>query len=64
MLADGLSENEEILLRTSTYTGRPLGSVEFIERIEAQAGRPLTPQKRGRKPKAAGEPTTEADLFK
>ncbi len=33
-------------------TGRPLGSENFIERLESLAGRPLRPQRRGPKPKS------------
>lgn len=36
-------------LRMSETTGRPLGSDEWIERLEAKTGRTLKPQKRGPK---------------
>ena len=39
------------LLRQRTRTGRPCGPAEFVERLEKLLGRPLTPKKRGRKPK-------------
>ncbi|MGR8921136.1 MAG: transposase [Gammaproteobacteria bacterium] len=32
-----------------TRTGRPLGSKDFVERLERRLGRPLAPQRRGRK---------------
>ena len=38
-------------LRQSETTGRPLGSADWIEALEARTGRTLTPQKRGPKPK-------------
>jgi len=39
------------MLRERTRTGRPCGPAEFVERLEKLLGRPLTPKKRGRKPK-------------
>jgi hypothetical protein len=33
------------------HRGRPLGDDRFVARLEALAGRPLAPQKRGPKPK-------------
>jgi len=38
------------LLRRHSRTGRPLGSSDFVESLEAQTGRPLAPRKRGPKP--------------
>lgn len=38
------------ILRRHTRTGRPLGSHEFVESVEAKAGRTLAPQRRGPKP--------------
>jgi len=38
-------------LRDRTRTGRPCGPAEFVERLEKLLGRPLAPNKRGRKPK-------------
>jgi len=35
-------------VRRSTHCGRPLGSAEFVERLEKQLERPLQPQKGGR----------------
>lgn len=40
-------------VRRQTNSGRPCGSVGFMERIEALLGRLVRPQKRGRKPKEA-----------
>jgi putative transposase len=42
-------ENDTTRIRTSTQTGRPLGSPSFIERLEIKLGRILRPQKAGRK---------------
>lgn len=36
--------------------GRPVGSKDWVENLEAQSGKTLSPQKRGPKPKAAPEP--------
>lgn len=36
-------------LRKAESTGRPVGSTEWLEAMEAQTGRVLKPQKRGRK---------------
>ncbi|MEG3618390.1 transposase [Magnetovibrio sp. PR-2] len=38
-------------LESHLSTGRPLGSDKFLDKVEAQLGRTLRPQKRGRKPK-------------
>lgn len=38
-------------IRSRTMTGRPCGSMEFIERLEGLLGRILKPKKPGRKPK-------------
>ena len=39
-------------IRLHTRTGKPLGSDEFVRRIESQTGRKLLPQKRGPHPKS------------
>ena len=39
------------ILRANTYTGRPVGTPEFVKRAEAELGRTLQPSKPGRKPK-------------
>jgi putative transposase len=41
--------------RQANETGRPIGDVEFLERMEVCLGRPVRPQKRGRKPKFGNE---------
>jgi putative transposase len=38
------------IIRSHTRTGRPLGSHDFVESLEAKAGRPLAPRPRGPKP--------------
>jgi putative transposase len=49
-------EAEVEILRSQTHTGRPCGTVGFIERLEGLLGRRLRPAKRGRKPKqSAGD---------
>jgi putative transposase len=49
-LAEGLREDEEIEhIRISTRTGRPLGSKDFINKLEKMTGRTLSPGKRGPK---------------
>jgi hypothetical protein len=47
-LQEGESESELRALRRSTYTGRPLGSAEFIARLEQVTHRRLSAQKGGR----------------
>jgi len=42
-------------LRESGDTGRPVGSAEFICRLEVSLGRPVCPQRPGRKPKSGNE---------
>ncbi len=39
-------------IRQSTRTGRPAAGEDFVLRLEATRGRPLRPQRRGRKPRA------------
>jgi putative transposase len=41
-------------LRRSETIGRPLGTEEWIERLEREHARTLAPRKRGRKPRADG----------
>jgi putative transposase len=41
------------ILRRHMRTGRPLGSPEFVETLEAKLARPLIPHKRGPKPGTA-----------
>ena len=39
-------------LRSSQATGRPLGTVDFVDDLERRLGRPLAPRTRGRKAQA------------
>ena len=49
----GDDEDEAVrAIRDATATGRACGSEEFVRRLESEYGRPLRPQKRGRKPQA------------
>ena len=50
LLKEALSENDLDLIRKHSRTGRPLGSEEFIRRLERTTGRLLMIQKPGRKP--------------
>jgi putative transposase len=43
----------------SEKTGRPAGAKDWIERLEAETGRTLSPQKRGPKPRTRPEPKDE-----
>ena len=47
-LADGETESELVSIRQSTHTGRPLGSAEFVDRLEQITQRQLTLKKGGR----------------
>ena len=51
MIADGEDEALSQGLRRAESIGRPVGGETFITRLEALAGRPLAPGKRGRKPR-------------
>jgi len=42
-------------IRLSTHTGRPLGTAEFVRALERSTERPLTPQKRGRRPRVVAD---------
>lgn len=50
-LASGLSNEEANLLRGHERTGRPLGSLSFLKRIESKLGRVIRKKTPGRKPK-------------
>jgi putative transposase len=51
-LLEGLNKADEIdLIRTANRTGRPIGSEDFIRRLEKLTGRSLVPKKRGPKPR-------------
>jgi REP-associated tyrosine transposase len=45
-----------LALRASSSTGRPAGAPDWVARLEAQAGRRLTPGRRGPKPRPRAEP--------
>lgn len=44
-------------IQTHLQTGRPRGHDTFLDMIEQKIGRPVRPQKRGRKPKETNTPT-------
>ena len=48
-LASGLSSEEADLLRGHERTGRPLGSLAFLKRLESKLGRVLRKKPPGRK---------------
>ena len=50
-LASGLSSEEANLLREHERTGRPLGSLAFLKRLERKLGRVLRKKPASRKPK-------------
>ena len=52
-LAEAESSTEVTALRQFTHTGRPLGSPEFVARLEASTLRALAGRERGRPKKAA-----------
>jgi hypothetical protein len=54
-LAAGESEADLATLRQCTHTGRPLGSLEFIEALEKSTHRHLAPQKGGRPEKSLAD---------
>lgn len=58
-LAQGLDEGEAEAIRRGERTGRPIGDKAFIETLEAETGRALSPRKAGRKPKST--PDEELD---
>jgi hypothetical protein len=49
-LGAGETESELRAIRPCTHTGRPLGTREFVEKLERHTQRRLAPQKGGRKP--------------
>jgi putative transposase len=62
-LAAGEAESELTAIRNCTYTGRPLGTTEFIRSLEREANRSLTVQKRGRPRKAAIDESQSTMMF-
>ena len=51
-LAAGETESELRAIRRCTHTGRPLGTGEFVKKLERPTQRRLAPQKGDRKPKS------------
>ena len=49
-LGAGETESELRAIRRCTHTGRPLGTGEFVEKLERHTQRCLAPQKGGREP--------------
>ncbi|MFH1018644.1 MAG: transposase, partial [Pseudomonadota bacterium] len=50
-LAAPTNQTQSEAIERHIRSGKPLGSQEFIRKLEIQFGRPLSPRKRGRKPK-------------
>jgi hypothetical protein len=55
-LRSGISETECDSTRRATHTGEPLGSREFLQQLERQAGRRLQVLARGRPAKRLCQP--------
>ena len=51
LLRKGMADEEGAALRERTRTGRPLGTPDFVARLERRLHRVLKPRKPGRKPK-------------
>lgn len=47
-LSSGYTKEDEFLMHRHEQTGRPLGSIHFIKRLENKLGRILVPKKGGR----------------
>jgi hypothetical protein len=60
-LRAGEIESDRNAIRRSTYSGRPLGTAEFIEDLEQKMRRRLALQKGGR-PRKLGEDTRQGEL--
>ena len=54
LLATGMTDQDCAQVRRATWTGEPLGSGEFIQRLERKAGRRLQVYERGRPRKRSG----------
>ena len=54
LLEGGLEESCREVLRGRERSGHPLGGAAFLEKLAAQAGRPVTPRRRGRPARLAG----------
>ena len=63
-LSDGLASNAADALRRHTARNVPCGSQEFVEKLEAIAGRPLRYKPQGRPPKPTSGTASEAALEK
>jgi putative transposase len=61
-LAEAESAAEVSRLRHFTHTGRPLGSPDFVAKLEELTSRPLAPRKGGR-PKKPGADYRQASLI-
>ena len=62
-LGEAIDENVALAsLRRSETTGRPIGSDDWIRRLERDHARPLVPRKRGPKPRE--REGTQNDLFR
>jgi len=62
-LADGEAAADGTALRQSTHTGRPLGSPEFVAKLEQLTLRPLAPRKGGRPKKPSAESSQSSLTF-
>lgn len=49
-LSSAVPDDDADSIRRHTRTGRPLGSLAFIKKLEALTGKALAPKRRGRKP--------------
>lgn len=59
-LARPMDIKELKTIQLHLQTGRPRGSDIFLDNIEEKIGRPVRPQKRGRKPKQQAKPQEES----
>jgi hypothetical protein len=62
-LRAGEEDSKLTAIRRSTYTGRPLGTVEFVGAREKKTRRRLAPQKEGRPKKAVEDAVQRALQF-
>jgi putative transposase len=60
-LAAGETQSELAAIRHCTYTGRPLGTTEFISELEQKTQRPLAAQKGGR-PRLLNKDARQSEL--
>jgi putative transposase len=61
-LAAGISDEVIAAIRESTHTGRPLGTAEFVAKLEADLKRKLAPRKGGR-PQKPGEDKKQTTIL-